>query len=78
MLIGDKVTFIHHCPECRTALMRPEGEAAHYCPNERTCPPLADTKSNQAGRINPRNITIDDVQADYDAVSRVYQKGTSG
>ncbi|BEU86883.1 hypothetical protein TAMA11512_03470 [Selenomonas sp. TAMA-11512] len=39
---------------------------------------VADTKSNQAGRINPRNITIDDVQADYDAVSRVYQKGTGG
>jgi DNA ligase (NAD+) len=37
--IGDKVTFIKKCPECGAALMRPEGEAAHYCPNESGCPP---------------------------------------
>jgi len=33
------VCFISHCPECGTALIRKEGEAAHYCPNEDTCPP---------------------------------------
>ena len=33
------VTFITHCPECNTALIRKEGEAVHYCPNERGCPP---------------------------------------
>jgi DNA ligase (NAD+) len=38
-LIGDKVTFIKNCPECGAALMRYEGEAAHYCPNENACPP---------------------------------------
>lgn len=33
------VQFITHCPECNTALVRNEGEAAHYCPNETGCPP---------------------------------------
>ncbi|MFN4145171.1 MAG: NAD-dependent DNA ligase LigA [Runella sp.] len=28
-----------HCPECNTPLIRKEGEANHYCPNERGCPP---------------------------------------
>ena len=35
----EKVTFITHCPECDTPLIRREGEAAHYCPNENGCPP---------------------------------------
>ena len=39
LLVGDKVRFIRSCPECGTPLMRPEGEAAHYCPNEAGCPP---------------------------------------
>lgn len=33
------VTFIDHCPECGTKLIREEGEATHYCPNENGCPP---------------------------------------
>ena len=33
------VQFITHCPECGTPLIRVEGEAAHYCPNDSTCPP---------------------------------------
>jgi len=28
-----------HCPECQSALIREEGEAVHYCPNEDGCPP---------------------------------------
>ncbi len=39
LLIGDKVRFVSRCPECQTSLVRYEGEAAHYCPNERGCPP---------------------------------------
>ena len=39
MLIGEKVKFISHCPECGSKLIRYEGEAAHYCPNETSCPP---------------------------------------
>lgn len=33
------VRFITCCPECGTPLIRIEGEAAHYCPNDSTCPP---------------------------------------
>lgn len=38
-MIGEKVGFISRCPECNTPLIRYEGEAAHYCPNETGCPP---------------------------------------
>ncbi|MDR0510821.1 MAG: NAD-dependent DNA ligase LigA [Rikenellaceae bacterium] len=31
--------FITHCPECRTLLVRYEGDAHHYCPNQGHCPP---------------------------------------
>ncbi len=33
------VEYITHCPECNTELIRMEGEANHYCPNEKGCPP---------------------------------------
>ena len=33
------VVFITRCPECGAALVRYEGEAAHYCPNDAGCPP---------------------------------------
>lgn len=32
-------TFITHCPECGSELVRYEGEAAYYCPNDSGCPP---------------------------------------
>ena len=38
-MLGDKVRFIKSCPECGAALVRYEGEAAHYCTNENACPP---------------------------------------
>ncbi len=36
-MMGDKVEFIKYCPECKTKLIRYEGEAAHYCPNINGC-----------------------------------------
>lgn len=33
------VRFIEHCPECNSELIRREGEAQHFCPNEKSCPP---------------------------------------
>jgi DNA ligase (NAD+) len=33
------VTYPEHCPACGTVLVRDEGEAQHYCPNEHGCPP---------------------------------------
>jgi DNA ligase (NAD+) len=34
-----EVTFITHCPECGTELVKNEGEANHFCPNYLHCPP---------------------------------------
>lgn len=34
-----KLQYISQCPECGTALIRKEGEAQHYCPNFKSCPP---------------------------------------
>jgi DNA ligase (NAD+) len=36
---SEPTKYITHCPECGTELVRPEGEAKHYCPNEEACPP---------------------------------------
>jgi len=36
---AGSLTFISTCPECGTVLVRTEGEAAWYCPNEAECPP---------------------------------------
>lgn len=33
------LTFLSHCPECDTPLVRQEGDANHYCPNTQGCPP---------------------------------------
>lgn len=39
MANASEVIFIEYCPECQSKLSRNEGEAAHYCPNELSCPP---------------------------------------
>ena len=36
---AQPVEFAKVCPECGTPLVRYEGEAAHYCPNEASCAP---------------------------------------
>lgn len=36
---SQALAYIDQCPECETALVRKEGEAKHYCPNESSCPP---------------------------------------
>ena len=36
---AQSVVFATHCPECGTELVRYDGEAAHYCPNDAACPP---------------------------------------
>lgn len=38
-LDAQPVQFISHCPICGTELVRYEGEAAYYCPNDAGCPP---------------------------------------
>ena len=57
ILLGEKVKFITRCPECGTPLVRFEGEAAHYCPNETACPPQIKGKIEHF--ISRRAMNID-------------------
>ena len=57
MLLGEKVKFVTRCPECGTPLVRFEGEAAHYCPNETACPPQIKGKIEHF--ISRRAMNID-------------------
>ena len=56
-LLGEKVNFITNCPECGSKLIRYEGEAAHYCPNETACPPQIKGKIEHY--ISRRAMNID-------------------
>lgn len=38
-IFDEKVEFIKNCPECGAALVKDEGEAIYYCPNDTDCPP---------------------------------------
>jgi DNA ligase (NAD+) len=56
--------YISQCPECNTELIRKEGEAKHYCPNENGCPPQIKGKlehfvSRKAMDIGTAEATID-------------------
>ncbi len=54
---ASPVNFIANCPECQTALVRKEGEAIHYCPNEEGCPPQ--TKGRLEYFISRRAMNIE-------------------
>ncbi|MEY4659460.1 MAG: hypothetical protein RJB36_1226 [Bacteroidota bacterium] len=56
---SDKVLFIDVCPECQTDLVRKDGEAQHYCPNEQSCPPQV--KGKIAHFISRKAMNIDGI-----------------
>ncbi len=62
---GEKVCFIDVCPECGTKLVREEGEAAHYCPNESACPPQIKGKMEHFVSRKAMNINIGEESIDY-------------
>ncbi|MDR1681015.1 MAG: NAD-dependent DNA ligase LigA [Prevotellaceae bacterium] len=56
--------YISHCPECGTPLVRDEGEAKHYCPNDAHCPPqilgkILHFAGRRAMNINAGEATIE-------------------
>lgn len=71
ILIGDKVRFITKCPECGTTLVRYEGEAAFYCPNENACPPQQ--KGKIVHFVNRRAMDIDGLGEE--TVNMLYDNG---
>ena len=54
---AKKIEFIKNCPECESKLIRKEGEANHYCPNDRICPPQIKGKIEHF--ISRRAMNID-------------------
>ncbi len=69
--LGEPVRFITHCPECGTPLVRYEGEAAHYCPNDTACPPQI--KGRIEHFISRKAMDIESLGPE--TVNEYYQRG---
>ncbi|TKC08666.1 NAD-dependent DNA ligase LigA [Pedobacter frigoris] len=65
------VKYIENCPECGTALIRKEGEANHYCPNDEACPPQIVGKIQHF--IGRKAMNIDGLGDE--TIETFYQKG---
>lgn len=63
--------YITHCPECGTALIRKEGEALHYCPNEAGCPPQI--KGRMEHFISRKAMNIEGLGSE--TISGLFEKG---
>ena len=68
---AKQVVFIDNCPECNTLLVRREGEAQHYCPNDQVCPPQV--KGRMEHFISRKAMNIDGLGAE--TIDLLYQKG---
>lgn len=68
---ASPVRFITHCPECGTRLVRYEGEAAWYCPNDAGCPPQI--KGRIEHFISRRAMNIDSIGPE--TVDDFYRQG---
>lgn len=68
---AQKVDFITTCPECGTALIREDGEAAHYCPNEDGCPPQIRGKIEHF--VSRSTMNIDGLGKE--TIKLLYEKG---
>jgi DNA ligase (NAD+) len=65
------IEFISHCPECGTLLVRREGEAQHFCPNIKGCPPQI--KGRIEHFIQRRAMDIDSLGKE--TINLLYEKG---
>lgn len=65
------VAFITRCPECGAGLVRYEGEAAHYCPNDEGCPPQI--KGRIEHFISRKAMNIDSLGPE--TVDEYYRRG---
>ena len=67
----QKVEFIKNCPECETTLVRTEGEAAFYCPNEDGCPPQI--KGKMEHFVSRKAMDIDGIG--QETIELLYNEG---
>jgi len=65
------IEYITNCPECGTPLIRKEGEAVHYCPNEKGCPPQIKGKLEHF--IQRKAMNIEGIGSE--TVDQLYAKG---
>ena len=70
-LFADKIEFITVCPECGTPLVRDEGEAAHYCPNDTSCPPQI--KGKMVHFVSRKAMNIDGLGEE--TIDLIYRNG---
>lgn len=70
-IIAQPVSFITHCPECGTRLVRYEGESAWYCHNDAGCPPQI--KGRIEHFISRRAMNIDSIGPE--TVDDFYRQG---
>ena len=63
--------YITNCPECNTKLVRSEGEANHYCPNELGCPPQL--KGKMEHFVSRKAMDIDSLGAE--TIAQLYDAG---
>ncbi|MDY4652849.1 MAG: NAD-dependent DNA ligase LigA [Prevotella sp.] len=68
---ATRVEFIKCCPECGTPLVRYEGEAVHYCPNDDGCPPQI--KGRIEHFISRRAMNIDSLGPE--TIDEYYRRG---
>ena len=68
---AERVIFIDKCPECGTTLLRIEGEAAHYCPNETGCPPQK--KGRIEHFVSRKAMNIDGLGSE--TIAMLYDRG---
>ena len=68
---ATRVEFIKCCPECGTPLVRYEGEAVHYCPNDGGCPPQI--KGRIEHFISRRAMNIDSLGPE--TIDEYYRRG---
>jgi len=66
-----KVNFPNECPECGTALIRKDGEANHYCPNEKGC--LPQIKGKIEHFIQRKALNIENLGSE--TIDLFYKKG---
>ncbi len=69
--LATKIQFIEKCPECGTLLIRPDGEAAHFCPNDKACPPQIKGKIEHF--VSRKAVNIDSFGEQI--VDLLYEKG---
>jgi len=67
----EPTSYITHCPECGTSLVRREGESAHYCPNENGCRPQI--KGKMEHFISRKGMDIDSLGGE--TVGALYDAG---